>query len=611
MVNQCQALPHEVWNIILNQVEDKSQLATCRLVCKQWNPIAEKAMFSSNLTLRDQPSFVAKLHYHLTRKPALAPFIKSITVSSNEFKPNLLFSELLKLVMNPNLENISGIFPTKEIETLFYQIILDSPHKLKQLKRIPLDSTNYLYPTASYALRESLECMCLTTSTSSSVELLNRLNEFTRLEYLQLVRPQVKNMEELDSILDRLQCAIKLDLATDDSMEDSPVFESRGEMDAAGNWCNLVEYLVHKYPKLDFLSLERMFIDGDIARILQATKHIPHLILTDSECDLDYEDLETLWTMGSLMRSPSNIVKIEYDTSLKLHRCIYRIEEARREDKTKTSEFSVKLQSEVPHAFIKQLLSGVGSGTSVVTKASLSLFHEWNVNDDIDHTLLNLYDILKLVPAVQDLTFSDATIEFQERYNHGLMLNDLKTLEIAGAKIDYRVLSQLGSIAPSLDHLTLSSSIVIDRPEKFAVIMPHSNLSSLTFKTNDYDENYWNESSCSGPGRDELASIERDMEIDEILYLRVQTESFPVKYYVLREDIRLITMISGQEFNLHATAATIAHIECKSLSSLSFSLENLWVDMHFKNGVLESQCPIVESDYLKMEKKLQDLENQQ
>lgn len=38
---------------------------------------------------------------------------------------------------------------------------------------------------------------------------------------------------------------------------------------------------------------------------------------------------------------------------------------------------------------------------------------------------------------MQDLEFVDATIEYQELGSEGLILNDLKILDIIGAKIDY------------------------------------------------------------------------------------------------------------------------------------------------------------------------------
>ncbi|KAL9542311.1 hypothetical protein MBANPS3_008670, partial [Mucor bainieri] len=607
MVNQCPALPHEVWINILNRVQNQKQLAACRLVCKQWNPIAEKAMFSEDLKISTKESHVKKLHYHLTRNPAVIPFIKKMNLynATGTLATNLLLHELLKLVIHPNLEQVSGHFHSKDAEKLFYQTILDSADKLKQLKIIPANPDSDLCQKVYYALRESLDYMYLSSSASNSHMIVERLNEFTNLRFLDIEKYNIPSIQALDSlILDRLKCATTLELLVDFT-EENFTPKSNSQMNAwlsqnvikdermktltrvcngsMAHWCNLAEYLVYKYPNLEFLKLLGVTLGGDIERILQATKHIPVFSLSESDCT----NPEHLWTMGYMLKSPNNTIRIEYSSFLDdidSDQCL--IEEVWRKDETTRSSFNIKLRHDAPHTYIKQLLSSVGCGTSVITNATVDLVH-WR-DQDASQELLTFYDILKLTPDVQELEFSDDTIQYQKLGKGELMLNGLKNLEIAGAKIDYKVMTQLSSIAPNLDRLSILSSIVVGRKEKYAIIMPHSNLSSLVFGIKEFCWEACDLDYEQHPRFRELDLTDKKMNIKEIMYLCIKTEFHPTQYYVLKANSQVNTRISQEEFALHGAASTTVYIECKSLSSLSFALKDLETTMLFENGVLKS-----------------------
>lgn len=90
-------------------------------------------------------------------------------------------------------------------------------------------------------------------------------------------------------------------------------------------------------------------------------------------------------------------------------------------------------------------------------------------------------------------------------------------------------ISQLGSIAPNLEKLTISSSLVVGREEKFAIIMPNSNLSSLIFRANFFD---WILDEDERIERSELQGLalnEDKMGIEEVMYICIKMELFPWK----------------------------------------------------------------------------------
>ncbi|KAL9559214.1 hypothetical protein MBANPS3_000531 [Mucor bainieri] len=477
-MNHFQKLPYELQFNIFNRIKDNAQLAACRLVCKQWDPIAERAIFSKTLLIKGDESFIAKLYYHLTTRPALALLIKSIDMTDHYYNGcSLLYEKFLNLLMTSSLEQIQGNHLFENSANLVCQIILNAPHKFNKIKKIPLAGTNDLSRQCLFALTDSLEYMYLSIydvkatfipeDDGKSIIVLDHLNQFTKLDYFALIHYTIQDITELDIILRRLKNATKLYLCL--RFEDeNDIPKSSDEMTAwltqnvekdkrmksitdlygcsyKGYWCNLVEYLAYKYPHLQSLKLNSLKYGTDTARVLRATKHIPHLILEDWELDID---ADALYTVGHMMKSSSNTLKIDYVSSRELFTV-----NACREDSIQSSQFS--------------FLLGVGSDTSKITKAVIDLHSpEYESDQDTPENLLTLYDILRLVPDVQDLEIINATIEYQELGTKDLVLNDLQHVQFHLSKIDHRVTAQLGSIAPNLDRLTISnSSIVVGESE--------------------------------------------------------------------------------------------------------------------------------------------------
>ncbi|KAL9553245.1 hypothetical protein MBANPS3_003381 [Mucor bainieri] len=545
-MNHFQKLPHELQLNIFNRIEDKAQLAACRLVCKQWDPIAERAIFSQKLVIKSDKSFITKLYDHLANKPTVALLIKNVKISDGHKGNSAMYEKILKLVMTPSLEQIQG-YLSEDTQNLICQIILSSHNKFNRIKMIPVDKESDLGRQCIYALRNSLEHVNLSIDGRQSNMVLDHLNEFTKLDYLDLDYSNIQDIMELDLTLRRLKNATKLKLFIHFAGENytskssnqmaawlaQNVEKDEGMKSIAGvsnvkqeYWSDLVDYLTFKYPNLHFLKLDAMECHIDIERVLRATMHIPHLILETA----GFNNPNDLWALGSMMKSSSNAVEIMYD-----HSSVCCIEKACREDRIETSEFKILLSDETDHTFIRQLLSGVGSGTSKITEASITL-DNWRDHGN-PQNMLTLYDILRLVPDVQDLKISDNPIKYQELGSGELVLNDLQRMEFSFSKVDHRVITQLGSIAPNLDRLAIESSLVAGREGTYAVIMPDSNLGCLILDfSNELEDEY------------EIESTEEQAGIDaSSIYLYIKAELHPETHYVWRPKDSTLAMTSKEE----------------------------------------------------------------
>ncbi|KAL9545876.1 hypothetical protein MBANPS3_006930 [Mucor bainieri] len=78
-----ESLPVELWMNVFAQFTGRKELAQCRMVCKTWDPLAEKAMFSQAFSFPRYQKTAVQLYYHLARKPFLGRYIKSIKIVNN------------------------------------------------------------------------------------------------------------------------------------------------------------------------------------------------------------------------------------------------------------------------------------------------------------------------------------------------------------------------------------------------------------------------------------------------------------------------------------------------------------------------------------------------
>ncbi|KAL9558549.1 hypothetical protein MBANPS3_000839 [Mucor bainieri] len=550
-MNYFQKLPHELQFNIFHRLEDKSQLAACRLVCKQWDPIAERAIFSRTLVIKSEESFITQLYHHLANKPALALLIKSIAIYNHCYEGrSLLYKKLLQLVMSPNLEQIQGYLPSKNIESLFCQIIIHSPNKFNKIKVVPtdMDGRSDQSKKCLCALKDSLERMFLSIDGRKKNIVQDHLNEFTKLGYLELDYSNIQDIIELDLTLRRLKSATELIIrmafigknyipkSSDEmtawlvqNVEKDERLKSLTEINNyEGNYrCNLVEYFVYKYPNLNLLRLDSFTYDTDVERVLQATHHIPHLILEESMLD----SADDLHTVGRMMKSSSNTVEIVYEIDT-----VCWIQKACRVSGIQTSGFSVSLSSQTPQTHVRQFLLAVGGGMSKITKAVIDLYNPRDSGNSQE--MMTLYDILRLVPDVQDFGFSDFSIKYQKLDGEDLVLHDLQRVELNFAKIDYRVITQLGSIAPNLGHLAISNSVIVGRNGMYTIVMPDSNLSSLTVHFKAGWVVHKNEA--------EWTAEETDA-IEESIYLYIETELQPRAYYVWETNSLAVAMVPEKD----------------------------------------------------------------
>ncbi|KAL9536620.1 hypothetical protein MBANPS3_012507 [Mucor bainieri] len=372
--------------------------------------------------------------------------------------------------------------------------------------------------------------------------ILRRLKNITKLKLKEVSRAE----NYIPKSSDQMSAWLAQNVGKDEKLKSI----TEMELDELDPYCDFVEYLVYKCPNLHSLKLNLdTFIAVDIKRILQATKHIPRLILKNSGYNLR--------TVGHMMKSSSNTVKIQCYNRSNYKKAT--IEKACREDNIEISQFS--------------FLSSIGNGTSKIIKVAIDLN---GLNGQDVPQELNLYDLWRLTPDVQDFEIKHDKTKYQELGSEDLVLHDLQHLKLHAAMLDCRVLSQLASIAPNLDRLTISNCLVDQRWGNYTVFVPDS---SLSFLLVDFGMNWKNEFG-------ESESTEE--RANKSIYLCIKTELHPETYYVWRPKDATLATTSEKDYVVRANPEFSADIKCKSLSSLSLEYLDFKMIMQFEHGVLKS-----------------------
>ncbi|CEP11253.1 hypothetical protein [Parasitella parasitica] len=150
------SLPFELSCIILKQIKSVKVLAECRLVCKKWNFLAEKAMLDRELDLTS-PGATNKLIELLRQRPAMAWHIKAMRLSDSCGDDLQSQKQLLSLALTPNIRYLRGEM-SKELFGHLLDIAQQSPIKFSKLEALPKLSRkeNIALPLAMSKYSESL-----------------------------------------------------------------------------------------------------------------------------------------------------------------------------------------------------------------------------------------------------------------------------------------------------------------------------------------------------------------------------------------------------------------------------------------------------------------------
>lgn len=270
------SLPAEVLCIVFSQINDLRRLASFRLVCKAWNPVAERAMFSQKLILHNR-NMMIKFCNRLSKKPHLGRLVRYLDFGSSSTvgrqHPKVV-ERIIKLAFTPNIEVVTGTI----LDDCYRQMLeaaIASKKKYSKIRHISWpEALGSIHAKIIYEFRLSLESLTLRISPQHGPDkfILDRLATFSCLTRLTLhLQKDLGFLIKLENTLRK--CPHLKGLVLDLNYPDELI---RNQMDIASwmtenvvkcsdaaidvsvreTWSpEIVEYICHKYPKASNVSL--------------------------------------------------------------------------------------------------------------------------------------------------------------------------------------------------------------------------------------------------------------------------------------------------------------------------------------------------------------------
>lgn len=133
-MTQLSKLSDELLINIFSSIDRISQVAECRLVCRHWNGLAEKAMLGHDIALSSDGGLL-RLYTVLIKHPKKATLIKHLHFKSKiEF--TVLLKEFLGIAVTHNIESLTGDLYEKQFFDTLIDIVKTSPIKFDKLKTL-------------------------------------------------------------------------------------------------------------------------------------------------------------------------------------------------------------------------------------------------------------------------------------------------------------------------------------------------------------------------------------------------------------------------------------------------------------------------------------------
>ncbi|KAL9557442.1 hypothetical protein MBANPS3_001382 [Mucor bainieri] len=244
MTTSWNKLPTELWTIIFDQVGSAKVLSECRLVCKAWDPLVERAMFNQQLSLSTQ-SKIVKICNTLKQKPFACKYVLSMDLGHWDRLPVQLQRALFNRFRR--FENLKRLQLTSTIQHDLTEV--DSIiGKYQQLKSLSLSLEGVTMPQA---------------------------NEDDFLEWMP------ENIQQSPSVADIT-------------------------VNGTNHHAGLIEYLLFKYPNVSsaYFGYLESVSSGAIQRILKSVETIPDLELGHWWL----EDVDHVRNVFSALSSTKNLV---------------------------------------------------------------------------------------------------------------------------------------------------------------------------------------------------------------------------------------------------------------------------------------------------------------
>lgn len=579
MASPWHKLPLEVWSIVFYQVGSVKALAECRLVCKAWDPLVERAMFSQKLVFIKGDT-ITKFYNHLVKRPSLGQSINEMYFYRLHTTELGFEKHFFELAFTPNIRKIEGEI-SKELLRYLLEIARNSDKefsKLESLPRPPYEFTD-THAAAFLYFRKSLVQLHLTISRNDNeamMSILNRLNEFENLNELSLEFYRgINDLMELENILRKCPRLLTLELEVDWErnvlMETAELKEwAKSNVEQSPNACvlnlggesipEIIEYLLYRYPNSRCATIGHYSsTEGSVPRILKAIKELDYVTLHTWYMP----NMEVFKSYASTMKSRRNTIAIR--PSPHYEGIIISVDATRFNG---TSEFSMEISKD---ASLSEIITAIGG------VCSLDIIYF-----GAEEGTSSFFKLLHTTPQIEKLGFMSAYIEYQPSLVNSLVLKQLRSLSLSGAIVDEEVIPTLSKIATRLEHLTFETCLLDFKcHQDHRIIMPQSKLSSLSILAT---ENAW---LWFGPEYQKVIGalkwMQKSIILDkyQLMFLQIRQSSIKqTHYFVLKIGTpSRRKQISKEEYQKNINQWPKIVIECKSLKQLKLDLGALVIDM--------------------------------
>ncbi|KAL9544024.1 hypothetical protein MBANPS3_007841 [Mucor bainieri] len=604
MTSPLDKLTIEILSMVFKALSDVKQVAQCRLVCKAWDPIAERAMFGNTLRVKDMNKLV-KITKHLAKKPSLGSCIEDIKFGDtyrNEFNGNYNKQDIkkikafLQLVFTPSIKTIQAGCLNKELIESLIDIMSKSRKKFDKLETLCLLRHQHsadIHDKLAYRFRASLKELTITLSeeSPSTQLLLNHLEEFGKLTNLSLhINKKIKNLEEIEAILRKCPHlkSLKLQVSPDSisSIPNKTQLKTWLVKDVEKNtsvraiqllpgMCpEIVLYLRYKYPNIDRAIVHNPGKDT-VKRLVAAIKDVDDVEAKEWLLRSSEEVVAVAEAMKSSRNTASISNWVDFGDRILANATVTK----RKSDGTTTFDFSILQLARSASDTLKAMCD--------MHSLDIHLMPLEDMDDEKkdDPTVSPFYLALNSSPSLEKLAFTDKWIKYQPfALKKNTQWKHLKDVTIKGTILSEGVLPLLSRVAPHLKNLTLHScTFDAKSTQDHQIIVPQSHLDTLCIETGcfaDYYEDMYDRDKAPA-----IAWIKSQLQANrenEFLFLHVSASSHQQdKYFVLQpgpfNDIgdysNPCKQVIEEEYYAYVGKWPSIYVKCQSLKCIKLNLD--------------------------------------
>ncbi|KAL9540472.1 hypothetical protein MBANPS3_009661 [Mucor bainieri] len=579
-------LPAEVWLNVFDHIQDKKQLAQCKLVCKRWAPLAEMAMLKTVVLPRNS---TRKLYQHLLKNPRSSQYIQVVDIPNYTSEDLSNIRNVLTMAMTPSPKEIGADILAKEILGIVVDIAAQMPSDNLKLERMPIVTfENDAYAALVYQLRKTLRSLSLAFLPESRLDSIRRifcnLGHFQSLTTLSLFDRKVylDSVSMVDDLLKGCPHLKTLSLGID--MSTRRKAHHQGNLDA---WLlkNVQQVHCMKEVSLQNIKDNSLSVGYGVPLLpqgytflmqIEKEKEANHTKLALQHIPWDVPVKGIVLLIISLFTTLTRDFEIRLPVYKQFH-----TPDIKPVDFLKWTPFIKNLKIRSEYLTREQLLL-----------MPLKRLHTLNF-DCIHLTMDNLYNIASWAPYLKHLTlksckFATTFLASEELSDQNARLPLLHTLELDCTNLTTKGMGDIVSWVPHLKNLTLKSSKpTVDERYDFdgflyqEIALPELDLITL--------------------------SVKGDM-LSQDLYISVASARFPPQLFYAAPSQPTVRT-TQEEHELYTHTATSIAIECKSLKHLSVNLNDVVLEMKFdeEGNVIESKPATVNSKMAQLQQKIQAL----